>query len=142
MPVPALLLAGALWLASPAGVFAQDTAPSPQTSAAVVRSIAISGSKEIAERAILDTAQLKTGAPLPDTPDNISRTIERLYRDEGYTFARATAAFDDASGVLTVTIDEGVIDGVEFQGVDENLVRRFSTGRCRGWRARRSLSIR
>jgi len=126
MPVPALLLAGALWLASPAGVFAQDTAPSPQTSAAVVRSIAISGSKEIAERAILDTAQLKTGAAVPDTPDNISRTIERLYRDEGYTFARATAAFDDASGVLTVTIDEGVIDGVEFQGVDENLVRRFT----------------
>src|SRR6185295_18602363 len=125
MPVPALLLAGALWLVPPAG-YAQDPATSSlQATAAVVRSIAISGAKEIAERELVDNARLKTGEPLPDTPDNISRTIERHYRDEGYAFARATTKFDDASGALTVTIDEGIIDAVEFEGVDERLMRRF-----------------
>ena len=125
MPVPALLLAGALWLVPPAG-YAQDPATSSlQATAAVVRSIAISGAKEIAERELVDNARLKTGEPLPDTPDNISRTIERHYRDEGYAFARAATKFDDASGALTVIIDEGIIDAVEFEGVDERLMRRF-----------------
>jgi outer membrane protein insertion porin family len=120
-----LVLAAALWLASPVALPAQDAAPSPQVSAPIVRSIAIGGSKEIAERAILDVAGLKTGEPLPDTPDNISRTIERQYRDEGYAFARATTKFDAESGALTVTIDEGVIDGVEFEGIDQRLIGRF-----------------
>jgi len=91
----------------------------------MVRSIAISGAKEIAERELVAEARLKTGEPLPDTTDNISRTIERRYRDEGYAFARATTTFDDASGALAVMIDEGIIDGVEFEGIDEHLVRRF-----------------
>ena len=125
MPVPALLLAGALWFAPPAG-YAQDPATSsPQATAPVVRSIAISGAKEIAERELVADARLKTGEPLPETPDNISRTIERRYRDEGYAFARATTTFDEASGALAVTIDEGIIEGVEFEGIDERLVRRF-----------------
>jgi len=125
MPVPALLLAGALWLAPPGG-YAQDPATSsPQATAPMVRSIAISGAKEIAERELVAEARLKTGEPLPDTTDNISRTIERRYRDEGYAFARATTTFDDASGALAVMIDEGIIDGVEFEGIGEHLVRRF-----------------
>jgi outer membrane protein assembly factor BamA len=126
MPVPGLALAAALWLAAPVGLLAQDSGPSAQVSGPVVRSIAIGGSKEIAEGALADAARLKAGEPLPDTVENISRTIERHYRDEGYAFARATTQFDEASGTLTITIDEGVIDEVEFQGVDENLVRRFT----------------
>lgn len=123
----ALLLAGAwLWLASPVGLSAQPPDAPAQTSAVVVRSIAISGEKEIAQRAILDQARLKVGEPLPDTPDNISRAIERHYRDEGYAFARATTTFDEASGALTISIDEGIIDGVEFEGVDQPLRQRFS----------------
>jgi outer membrane protein assembly factor BamA len=127
MPGRALLLAGAwLWLAPPAGLLAQPPEPSPPASAPAVRSITTSGVKEIPERTILAAARLKVGEPLPDTPDNISRTIEHHYRDEGYAFARATTRFDDASGALTVTIDEGIIDVVEFQGVDQNLVQRFN----------------
>jgi hypothetical protein len=36
------------------------------------------------------------------------------------------AQFDPESGALSVSIDEGVIDGVEFQGIDEKLARKFS----------------
>src|SRR5205814_9983781 len=44
----------------------------------------------------------------------------------GYTFARVTASFDPAAGALSVSIDEGAIDGVEFSGVDEKLARTFA----------------
>ena len=43
---------------------------------------------------------------------------------------RSTArwiAFDPDSGVVTIDVNEGTIDGVEFQGVDEKLARRFAS---------------
>jgi hypothetical protein len=109
----------------PAGLLAQDLPPNAQQSAAIVRSIAIAGAKEVAEPAILDAIGVTLGQPLASPPDQVSETIRQHYRDEGYTFARVTSELDAASGVLSVTIDEGVIDGVEFQGIDEQLVRRF-----------------
>ena len=122
----ALVPAGAwLSLIAPIGVLAQDQPPVAQQSAPIVRSIVIAGTKEVAEQAVLDAIGLKAGQPLTDTPDHISETIRLHYRDEGYTFARVTSQFDAPSGVLSVAVDEGVVDGVEFQGIDEQLVRRF-----------------
>ena len=121
------VLAGAwLCLIAPLGLLAQGAPPGRQPSAPILRSVVITGAKEVAEKAILDVAGLKPGQPFADTPDHISETIERHYRDEGYTFARVETRFDAESGVLSVTIDEGVIGGVEFQGIDEELVRTFS----------------
>jgi hypothetical protein len=121
------VLAGAwLWLIAPLALPGQDLPPGTQQSGPIIRSIVITGAKEVAERAILDAASVKSGDPLADTPDHISETIQLHYRDEGYTFARVNTRFEAASGVLSVTIDEGVIDGVEFQGIDEQLVRKFS----------------
>ena len=99
--------------------------PGTQQSAPIVRSIVIAGAKEVAEQALLDAIGFQAGQPLADTPDQISETIRLHYRDEGYTFALVNSQFDAASGVLSVTIDEGVIDGVEFQGIDEPLMRKL-----------------
>jgi hypothetical protein len=89
--------------------------------------VAITGAKELPEKAILEAIAVTPGQPLVDTPDHISETIQRHYLNEGYTFARVDTRFDAESGALSVTIDEGVIDGVEFQGIDEQLVRTFSS---------------
>jgi len=121
----AILAVAWLCLIVPAGALAQDP-PAAQPSAPIVRSIAITGAKEVAEKAILEAIGVKPGQPLTSTADQVAETVRLHYVDEGYTFARVTAAFDASSGVLSLTIDEGVIDGVEFQGIDEQLVLRFS----------------
>jgi hypothetical protein len=113
-------------LIAPAGVSAQDVPVGTQEQRPIVRSVVIAGAKELSEPALLDAAGLKRGQPLADTPDHISERILSRYRNEGYTFARVNAQFDATSGVLSMTIDEGVIDGVAFQGIDEGLVRRFA----------------
>ncbi len=122
----AVVLTGA-WLLTiaPAGLLAQDVPPTPQA-APLVRSIRLTGTKEVSDRTIEEALGVRAGQPLPDTTEHLSGKIERLYRDEGYSFARVHAEFDAASGVLAITIDEGVIDGVEFQGIDEQLVHRFT----------------
>ncbi len=119
-----VLLAG-VWLSlcAPIALLAQDVPVQP---AAIVRSVEIRGAKELSEQAIRKALGVQPGQPLPDTPEQLAEKVARFYRDEGYTFARVTPQLDAASGVFALTIDEGVIDGVEFQGIDESLVRRFT----------------
>jgi len=122
----AVVLTGAWLIAiAPAALRAQDVPSAPQATP-FVRSILLTGTKEVSDRAIQEVLGVRVGQPLPDTPEHLSEKIERHYRDEGYSFARVHAEFDAASGVLAIAVDEGVIDGVEFRGIDEQLVRRFT----------------
>jgi hypothetical protein len=103
---------------------AQDTpqpAPLPD-----VKSVSVTGASQLGERDTLAAVHVRVGKPLPEPPESLARAIERHYRGEGYTFARATAAFDEGTGLLTITIDEGVIGGVEFVGVRDALARRIA----------------
>ena len=109
-----------LGVLTPIAASAQDPPPP-----AVVRSIAITGARDIAEPSVRAELRVRVGDPLAQTPDEISRGIEALYRREDFTFARVTTTFNEADGALTVAIDEGKIDGVEFEGVDEHLARTF-----------------
>jgi hypothetical protein len=112
----AVVLGGAwLLVVSPAALLAQD-----------VTAVRIVGAKEISGQAIKDALRVKVGEPLTDTPEHLSETIAKQYREEGYTFARVKAGFEAASGVLTLDIDEGTIDEVEFQGIAGKLVRTFT----------------
>ncbi|HXI30982.1 MAG TPA: POTRA domain-containing protein [Vicinamibacterales bacterium] len=118
------LVAAGLCLASlaPAVSSAQDQPP-PRP---IVRSIAIAGSKEVSEPAIRAELRIREGEPLPAAPDEIGRRLVEFYRHEDFSFARVTTTFDDASGALSITVDEGVIGGVEFEGVDDHLARSFA----------------
>src|SRR5262252_3051215 len=118
-----------VWLAlsvSAATAGAQDAQPSAQAGAQVpaptpgqtVRSITIDGAKELSAAVVRSEAGVTEGAALPATPERIAERVRDAYRDEGYTFARVTATFDADSGALTITIDEGAIDGVSFEGVE------------------------
>ena len=108
-----------------APVSAQDPQPSA-AAAPVVRSIEVSGAHQLGERESIDAMHVRVGEPLPATPERLAQSVERHYRDEGYTFAKASVAFDESRGALDVTIDEGVIDTVEFEGIPEQLARRIA----------------
>src|SRR4051812_14286981 len=117
----AVAIAGAwLSIATPATPAVQDQQPEP------VGAIRITGAKEIPANAVRDALRVKIGEPLADTPERIAEAVTRQYRGEGYTFARVKATFDPSSGDLAIDIDEGLIDRVEFHGVDEKLARTFA----------------
>src|SRR3954470_10405947 len=116
----AAVVAG-LWLSVLVPVAAAQDTPPP----APVREIHVTGAREISSQSIQDALRVRIGEPLIDTTEHLGEIVSRQYRDEGYTFARIKTGFDAASGVLSLDIDEGVIDGVVFQGVDEKLARRF-----------------
>ena len=108
-------------LMMPAALGAQDLPSSPP-----VRAIHIAGAREISPQAIQEALHLKIGDALTETAERIGESVRRQYREEGYTFARVKTAFDATSGVLDVDIDEGVIDHVLFQGIDEKLAGTFA----------------
>jgi outer membrane protein assembly factor BamA len=117
-------LLAATWfcLCAPA-VYGQDPPAPPPQPADIVRTIQITGTRELSDEEIRRAMRVAAGQPLPDTPDRLANAIVRRYEGDGYTFAQATVAFDAATGALSVTVDEGVIDAVEFQGVGARLAR-------------------
>jgi len=110
---------GALASSAPAQDLSQPPA-SPQNIGRVV----IVGARELSEETVRQALPAELGTTTVDSLEHIADAVERRYRDDGYTFAHVTSRFDEATGTLTLTIDEGVIDGVEFHGVDDfNVVR-------------------
>lgn len=99
--------------------------PPPATAPAIVDRIAITGAHELGRDELLAAAHVRPGEPLEQAPAEIAAAVERHYHDQGYTYATAAAAL--AGGTLTLTIDEGVIGGVEFRGVDEGLARELAS---------------
>src|SRR5919204_526144 len=115
-----------LWALAAAEPAAQDL-PQPSQPPITVTNIVITGNKELSEETVRRAIPVEIGLPTSEPLEHIRDAVERRYREEGFTFARAAPAFDAATGTLSVTIDEGVIDGVEFQGVDdENVARMFA----------------
>ncbi len=110
----------------PAARAAQDTPRTTQPPAPEIRSITITGAKELSPAVVRAEAGVREGEPLRGTTDEISTRIRRAYRAEGYTFASAKVDFDTDTGILTIAIDEGTIDGVSFEGVDRRLARLFT----------------
>jgi hypothetical protein len=111
----------------PASLFAQDPPPAPPAQQApIVRELRISGTKELTTRAVIDALSVQVGELLPANLGQVSERVEHVYREEGYTFARAKTDFDASSGALSIAIDEGVIDAVEFDGVDARLADTFA----------------
>jgi surface antigen Omp85-like protein/surface antigen-like variable number repeat protein len=123
MPRLIAALGAVACLISASPLRAQDQPPSQPP---VLRDIKISGAKELDIASVREAVPGQVGEPLTATTDEVAAAVEHAYRDEGYTFARVKAAFDPATGLLTLDIDEGVIDGVEFQGIDSRLADIFT----------------
>ncbi len=116
VPRRILLLGAALWCSSPQLRAEASLIQEPQLRP-VLKTISVVGAQELDQPSILAAGRLHVDEPLPAAVDEIANDIERRYRDEGFTFAEVTAAFDEPTGALTITVDEGRIDDVEFTGV-------------------------
>jgi hypothetical protein len=109
-------LALASVVASPT-VAAQDRVQTVAGEPAQIADVVLIGINELSRDVVAEALEVHVGDPVPDLALAAERVV-RLYRRKDYSFARATAAFDATRGALTVTIDEGVIDAVEFTGVE------------------------
>ena len=110
-------------LLSAYGASAQDT--SQEQPRPIVKDVQLAGAKELGRNEILHSAHVVVGQPLPAEPSRIAENIEERYHGEGYTFAAVTASFDETAGLLTLKVDEGVIDSVEFEGVGPRVAHSF-----------------
>jgi hypothetical protein len=123
MPGCRARLAGVLLLLSATfspALRAQDPVSLPAAAQSpILRDIRIVGATQLHQRETIEAVGLRVGAPLAIPLDAIAPAIEQHYSKEGFPYARAKATFDEASGTLTIAVDEGVIDAVEFRGVDE-----------------------
>ena len=94
-----LCLSAPLWAQIPPG----EPPPGP-----LVQRIAIEGATVFTPDWLTGRHGLGEGTRLTRSTDEIARGIRDQYRDDGYTFATVDASLDDASGTLTITIDEAV----------------------------------
>lgn len=92
----------------------------------IVRDIRIDGAHELGRSWVVRAGHLTLGEPLPAGPDHIAQDIEQRYHETGYTFAVVKATFDDESGTLSLIVNEGVIDAVEFEGIGSRAAHTFA----------------
>ncbi|MBI4266393.1 MAG: BamA/TamA family outer membrane protein [Acidobacteria bacterium] len=95
---------------------AQD-APAPQPERPLLQALRIEGASVYTTAEIATRHRLALGAPLTRDPEAIARDIRNRYRDDGYTLATVTAAFDQPTGTLAIDIDEGRFDAIDVSGV-------------------------
>lgn len=67
------------------------------------------------------TLRLQPETPLPAPREELAKQLQQRYTREGYAKAVVTAAYDETSGRLTLEADEGRIDAIAFEGVDQAL---------------------
>jgi hypothetical protein len=97
----------------------------PPSAQPLLQDFVIDGVTVFGRSEVLKWLRLEVGKPLAESPDELARDLERHYRREGFTAAVVTARFEEATGRLIVAADEGRIDAVEFEGVDEAAARRL-----------------
>src|SRR5206468_12899135 len=61
--------------------------------------------------------RLREGSPIPKGAADLAIELQNRYARDGYTEARVEGTFD--AGRLTLRVEEGRIDDIEFRGVDE-----------------------
>src|SRR5262245_23532735 len=119
------MLAGLLVLLPPRLLVAQPQNPPPQNPPLPqMQSVRIEGVSVYTTNELQQRFGLVPGARLPEPPGEIARDIQQRYAKDGYTFARADVAIDE-SGILTVRVDEGPVDEIEFRGVTAEVAARL-----------------
>jgi hypothetical protein len=113
--VAACALAG--WLLATAPALAQTQAP-------LVTDVRITGASVYTPEELQRRHGLAAGVRLEDPVETIAADIRKRYAADGYTFAEVTATLAE-DGVLTVQIDEGQIDAIEFRGVEAEVSSRL-----------------
>jgi hypothetical protein len=109
-----LITALLLTLAAPAG--SQEPSPAGQPEQPVLTDLRIVGMSVYTPEQLQARHGLRIGERLPEPPQAVAAAVQRRYVADGYTFAQVAASLD-AAGALTIEVDEGEIDAIEFHGV-------------------------
>ena len=107
-----------------ASPFAQTPA-GDQPGGPVIQRVTIAGASVLTSEELVRRHDLTEGARLTRPTDEIARAIRDQYHADGFTFATVEASLDQASGTLTITIDEGRFDRVDVTGVGDDARRRI-----------------
>jgi hypothetical protein len=122
--VAACLLAWLLSTAAHAAPPLQDPVPSAAPDQPLISQVRIVGASVYTDEELQRRYGLYAGASLPQAAEALAADIRRRYEGDGYTFAEVAARIDER-GVLTVEIDEGQIDAIEFHGVNSDVAARL-----------------
>jgi hemolysin activation/secretion protein len=106
-----------------AHAFPQDPAPATQPEQPKVSEVRIIGASIYTPEELQRRNDLAAGMRLEAPPEAIAERIQRQYAADGYSFAEVRASLDE--GVLTLEIDEGQIDAIEFRGVSNEVATRL-----------------
>ncbi len=121
--VAALLLLVICLALTPAQSEAQarhETQPGP-----VFNELVLENATVFSKDDVIWLLRLKPGERLPGPPERVAELLQQRYAHDGYTAATVTAAFDEATQRLTLRVDEGRVDDVQFEGLPSRLIDRF-----------------
>jgi outer membrane protein insertion porin family len=82
-----------------------------------VSGVTITGNTQLTDEDLASLFKDQTG--LPQNVHQLNKAIEQIeakYAEKGYVLARVTSIEDDPDGKVTLTLDEGMIDDVQFVG--------------------------
>jgi outer membrane protein assembly factor BamA len=119
------LLAALFLCASAVTAAAQDPA-APQT-LPILRALVVNGASVYTRDDVLWLLSLRVGAPLPVEPPAVAGRLEERYEKDGYDRVKVSAAFDEATGELTLTVKEPRIDDIRVEGVSPDASRRIAS---------------
>jgi hypothetical protein len=90
----------------------------------VLNDVVFAGASAYDPQTLRDVLRLRPGQPLRRSPEAAAKVLEGYYRLEGYPAARVSGAFDEATGVLTLTVSEGRLAEVEVLGLSGRAAER------------------
>ena len=108
-----------------AGVLNQDPLQTSQPEQPVLSDVRIIGASIYTPEELQRRHGLSAGMRLDESAENVADRIRKQYASDGFSFAEVKATLDEAN-VLTVVIDEGQIDAVEFRGVSADVANRLT----------------
>jgi Omp85 superfamily domain/Surface antigen variable number repeat len=95
-----------------------QTPAQPAPPASVLRTVSFDGVTVFTPAEIRRWLDLEDGTPLPRSVKGLGEALQRRYHREGYSRARVDATFDESAGALRLSVDEGRIDDIAFEGVE------------------------
>ncbi len=105
-------------------VLNQDPPPPARAEQPVISDVRIVGASIYTAEELQRRHGLASGTRLEGSTEDIAEDIRKRYASDGYSFAKVTATLD-AANALTIEIDEGQIDAIEFRGVTGDVANRL-----------------
>jgi outer membrane protein insertion porin family len=99
--------------------------PDTEQQGPVVDELVLDGATVFSREDVLWLLRVRMGERLPGTPEHVADILQRRYKRDGYAAATVTAIYDEATRKLTLRVDEGRIDDVQFEGLPSGRLEEF-----------------